>query len=203
MLLKNALVFVHLLAMAVAVGKMLEYDFRFLRSVHRPISAQQWENLLHTKRTMTVALGVLWLTGLGFLYVGQAQYPGYLANEKLWMKVLTVCVLTLNGMLMHHFAFPHMQQGTVFLQWPLGRVLLLTGFATVSSISWLYASFLGIARSWNDTVAFEHALGVYVALLLLAAAGTARPMAFLHHRHARGIQPGPLPCTGPRGGCPR
>ncbi len=202
MLLKNALVFVHLLAMAVAVGKMLEYDFRFLRSVHRPISAQQWTDLLHTKRTMTVALAVLWVTGLGFVYGGQAQYPGYLSNEKLWMKVLTVCTLTLNGMLMHHFAFPYMRQGKVFLQWPLGRVLLLTGFATVSSISWLYASFLGIARSWNDTVAFEQALAVYLALLFVAAAGSSGLMAFLHHRYASGAGPGRRPCTGPNGGCP-
>lgn len=202
MSLKNALVFVHLLAMAIAVGKMLEYDFRFLRSVHRPMSAQQRRDLLQTAKTMTAALIVLWVTGLGFVYLGQAQYPGYLANEKLWMKVLTVSTLTLNGMLMHHFALPFMQQGKVFLRWPLGKVLLLTGFATVSSVSWLYASFLGIARSWNDTVPFEHALGIYIALLLAAASGSAALMTFLHHRHARGGHPGSNPCPNSRGGCP-
>jgi len=36
MLIKTTLVYVHLLAMALAVGKMLEYDFRFLRSAHLP-----------------------------------------------------------------------------------------------------------------------------------------------------------------------
>ncbi len=171
MLIKNALVYLHLLAMAVAVGRMLEYDFRFLRSVHRPPTPESLAELLRTKTSMAFALCFLWLSGLALVYLGYTQTPQYLENEKLWMKFVTVAVLTVNGMLMHRFAFPHLQRGTAFLALPLRTVLVLSLFAAVSSASWLFASFLGIARWWNNTVSFEFVLSIYVALIALAGMG--------------------------------
>ncbi|ABM33154.1 conserved hypothetical protein [Paracidovorax citrulli AAC00-1] len=190
---KNALVFLHLLAMAVAIAKMLEYDFRFLGMVHRPVTVERRDELRRTKATMTAALWLLWATGLLFVYIGYAQDPAYVMNEKLWMKILAVSVLTLNGMLMHRFAFPLMMQGGVFLELPLGRMLGLTLFAAVSSVSWLYASFLGIARSWNHVMPFQHALAIYLGLLLLAACGSMALMATLRHLYQRAPEAFALP----------
>lgn len=172
MLLKNALTFCHLLAMALAVGKMLDYDVRFLWTVHTRPTPQRLLDLERTKSTMTLALIALWLSGAALVYVGHTQNPAYLMNEKLWMKVFTVLVLTLNGWLMHRFAFPVLQRGHAFLELPVFHMLGLTLFATLSSVSWLYASFLGIARSWNHTAPFGFILWVY-ATLILVAGGTA------------------------------
>lgn len=183
MLIKNALVYLHLLAMAVAVGRMLEYDFRFLRSVHRQPTTDSLAELLHTKTSMTFALYFLWLSGLMLVYLGYTQTPQYLDNEKLWMKLVTVVVLTVNGMLMHRFAFPHLQTGTAFLALPLRTVLTLSLFAAVSSASWLFASFLGIARWWNNTVSFEFVLSIYLALIALAGMGAVLVMYALRQQH--------------------
>lgn len=189
-MLKNALTFCHLLAMAVAVGKMLDYDFRFLRSVpHRP-SPQLLQDLSTTKATMTAALIALWFTGAGLVYIGYAQNPAYLMNEKLWTKILTVCVLTLNGALMHRFAFPVLQRGGVFLELPWRQMLVLTLFAAISSVSWLYASFLGIARSWNNTAPLGYTLGIYAVLVLCAGGAAVLGMSVLRQHHAS-VQPPP------------
>lgn len=184
MMLKNALTFFHLLAMAVAVGKMLDYDFRFLRSVHRLPSPQLLQDLSATRATMTLALIALWFTGAVLVYMGYAQNPDYLMNEKLWTKILTVSALTLNGMLMHHFAFPILKQGGVFLELPQHQMLALTLFAAISSVSWLYAAFLGIARSWNHTAPLSYTLGIYGALVLLAGGAAMLGISVLRQHHA-------------------
>ncbi|MFG6429544.1 hypothetical protein [Roseateles sp. LYH14W] len=169
MLLKNLLVFVHLIAMAVAVGRMLEFDLRFLRAAHLPMNGAMRRALRATQRTMTATLGLLWATGLALVALAAWQDPNALLNEKLWMKMVTVACLTANGVVLHRFAFPLLAGGLPFLALPPRQRLGLTLCAVMSSVSWLYASFLGIARSWNHSAPFVHVLGVYLALLALAA----------------------------------
>lgn len=183
MLIKNILVYLHLLAMAVAVGKMLEYDFRFLRFAHLSPTAERTAELLRTKTTMTHALQFLWLTGVGLVYLGYAGNPHYLENEKLWMKFVTVSALTLNGVLMHRFAFPHMLRTTPFLALPFRTMLGLSLFASMSSVSWLFAAFLGIARSWNNTVSFQYVLSIYLGLIAVTAVGSMVLLSTLRQYH--------------------
>ncbi len=173
MLLKNLLVVTHLIAMAVAVGRMLEFDLYFLRSAHQPLNSAMRRALRHTQRTMTLTLAVLWVSGIALVAMAAAQQPQVLQNEKLWVKVLTVVCLTLNGFVLHRVAFPLLTGERAFLDLPARQRLGLTLCAVMSSVSWLYVSFLGIARSWNDTAPFGHVLGVYLALLAAAGLGAA------------------------------
>ena len=195
MLLKNALVFLHLLAMALAVGKMLEYDFRFLRHAGETPTPARQAALLDTRQVMSWSLLVLWVTGLALLGWGRLESQDYLDNQKLWMKVFTVCCLTLNGMLMHHIAFPLLQRGHAFLDLPLRQTLGLTVFAAISSVSWLYAAFLGVARAWNHSASFSHMLVVYLVILSAAGLGGSLLLGVLHHRHNKGEKlAGDSPC---------
>jgi hypothetical protein len=193
MLLKNLLVFIHLIAMALAVGKMLEFDLRFMRQAHRPPDAALRRALQSTQTVMSVTLALLWLSGLALVAWAWEQDANALLNEKLWVKVLTVCILTLNGVLMHRMAFPLLRGGQAFLALPLHQVLGLGLCGVVSSVSWLYASFLGIARSWNHSTPFGHVFGVYLALLLMAALGTLIGVLVLRvHTRARPRSPSSL-----------
>lgn len=170
MLFKNFLVFIHLIAMALAVARMLEFDLRFLRTAHRPLSAEMRQELARTQRLMSLTLAVLWASGLGLVALAAAQDPQALRNEKLWMKGLTVLCLTLNGLILHRVAFPVLQGPQAFLALPWRARTGLTLCAVMSSVSWLFASFLGIARSWNHTATFPQLLTLYLSLLLLAGA---------------------------------
>lgn len=179
MLLKNLLVFIHLIAMAVAVGRMLDFDLRFLRTAHLPLNGEMRRALHATQRTMTATLLALWATGLALVAWAASLDPNALLNEKLWMKLVTVACLTVNGVVLHRFAFPLLAGSLPLLALPWRQRLGLTLCGVMSSVSWLYASFLGIARSWNHSASFGQVLAVYLAVLALAALGATTLVAVL------------------------
>jgi hypothetical protein len=170
-LLKTLLAFVHLLAMAVAVGRIILFDLQFPRQLHRPPTLAWRQDLDALKTTIKAALAVLWLSGGALVWLAVQQDPAALQNEKLWMKVLTVALLTANGYLMHRFALPALRDDVAFLARPGRQVALLTAFAVTSSVSWLFASFLGIARGWNHSIGIGPLLGLFGALMALALLG--------------------------------
>lgn len=171
MTVKYAVLFIHLIAMAVAVGKILEFDSRFLLRARAPMTSDGIASLTFTKTVVSASLAVLWLTGAWLILLGRLESPNYLDNEKLWVKVVIVTVLTLNGWAMHRWAFPVLQGGTAFFHLPKWQMLGLAALATVSSVSWMYASFLGIARPWNHSVPYSYPAAVYATLLVCAWVG--------------------------------
>lgn len=179
MTLKYAVLFVHLIAMAVAVGKILEFDVRFLLNARAPMTREGIESLKFTKAVVSGSLAVLWATGSGLILLGSLESPTYLDNEKLWVKVFIVTCLTINGWALHRWAFPVLQGDTAFLYLPKWQMLGLAGLATASSVSWMYASFLGIARSWNHSVPYSYPAAVYASLLLGGWAGASAVLLWL------------------------
>ncbi len=173
MMLKNLLVFTHLIAMAVAVGKILECDLRLLLRSGEPLGAQDLQALAQTERQVGLALVLLWLSGLTLVGLGQLQSASYLENQKLWAKALIVLALTFNGLALHRWAFPAMRRGQALLALPSRQLAGLSLMASTSTVSWLYACFLGIARNWNHQASLSFALTVYALLLLAAWCGSA------------------------------
>ncbi len=171
MTLKYTILYIHLIAMAVAVGKILEFDIRFLLQARAPMTPHGIASLKLTKSAVSAALAVLWFTGALLIGLGSLESPNYLDNEKLWVKVVIVSILTINGWVMHRWAFPALQGKTAFLNLPTWQMLGLASLATVSSVSWLYSSFLGIARPWNHSVPYSYPAAVYASLLVAAWIG--------------------------------
>ncbi len=181
MTLKYAVLFVHLIAMALAVGKILEFDVRFLLRARAPMTSEGIASLKFTKAIVSASLAVLWLTGAWLILLGRLESPVYLDNEKLWVKVMIVTILTANGWVMHRWAFPALQDGTAFLQLPKRQMLGLAALATVSSVSWMYASFLGIARPWNHSVPYSYPAVVYASLLVCGWVSASAALLWLRH----------------------
>lgn len=198
MMFKTAVVFIHLIAMALAVGKILEFDVRFLLHARAPLTRSMLESLQLTKTVVTACLGVLWITGLALVGQGYLESPQYLDNQKLWVKAFVVLCLTVNGWALHHWAFPLLQGPTPFLGLPTLQIAGLAALASASSVSWMYASFLGIARGWNHTVVYSYPASIYVALLLAAWAGGAAALLWLS-RARRPDFAETQPCPGLRG----
>lgn len=166
-LLKTLLVYTHLLATAFALVELLKFDLRQLRNLNRPLTAVDMEQLTRARKIATLALVILWITGLGLVVIGVVTEPGkYLSNQKLWMKLFTVSLLTFNGVLMHGFGFVRLKPGLVFSEMPRTWQWVLLGMGVLSTVSWLFAAFLGIARAWNYTASFEQLLIVYGWLLV-------------------------------------
>ena len=78
---------------------------------------------------------------------------GYLNNPKLWVKFICVAVLTANDYLAHLLG-RHVKEQTVLADFPYGISVLISIVGAVSSASWIFACWLGIARAWNKVMPF-------------------------------------------------
>lgn len=168
-MLKTLIVYAHLLAACVAVGVLLIQDLALAKSKGSRLSETAIKELTKSADIMFIALVVLWISGLALVLVGYIDNPQqYLLNEKLWAKFTVVSVLTLNGIALHYFSFPRMISSRGLLGQPAIEQILMALTGAVSTVSWLFACYLGIARNWNYTVDYSFVMFIYSGLLICA-----------------------------------
>lgn len=164
---KTLIVYAHLLAACVAVGILLIQDLALAKSKGRTLSAIAIRDLTKSAEIMFIALVVLWISGLSLVLLGYLENPQqYLMNEKLWAKFTVVSVLTLNGIVLHYFSFPRVTSRRGLLGLPTFEQILVTLTGAFSSVSWLFACYLGIARPWNYTVDYSFVMFIYSGMLV-------------------------------------
>ncbi|MCP6698150.1 hypothetical protein [Pseudomonas donghuensis] len=169
-MLKMLLVYGHLIATCIALGRVLQADQKLWRWRKDVLSQVQREYLEETQKIVTLALLALWGSGMllvlqGYLYEGSA----YLFNQKLWAKVSVVTLLSLNGALLHRMGFPLLQKTPFVLLHNSARTrLALLGALSMSG--WLFAAFLGVARAWNHVLPYLHVMGAFTLFSLAACA---------------------------------
>jgi hypothetical protein len=164
---KTLIVYVHLIAACVALGITFIQDLALARSKGGVMSQQSISELKKAADIVVKALIVLWVSGAGLVTLGYLDNPEqYLLNQKLWAKLAVVALLTLNGIILHHYSFPKVtsSKGIMGLSYNEQTLVALTG--AVSSVSWLFACFLGIARPWNYTLSFSFIMCIYIALII-------------------------------------
>lgn len=163
---KTLIIYVHLIAACIAVGILLMQDLALAKTRGNTLSSYAINELKQAAKVISSSLTVLWISGLILVVIGYIDNPeGYLMNQKLWAKFTVVGILTLNGVVLHHFSFPRVvsSRGIVGLGIIEKTLVLFTG--TVSSISWLFSCYLGVARPWNHTVEYGFVMCVYLGLL--------------------------------------
>lgn len=136
---RQLLLFLHLLMFAVALSTVVQADLAILRG--RLAEA----GLPASARSLALWLLGLWLTGLALIGLDTGFDPAVLAGKpKLLAKLTVVGLLSLNGLALHCLAFPVLQAvGTGASANGLRTCALL---GAVSTVSWLFASFVGSAR---------------------------------------------------------
>lgn len=160
--LRLAMVYAHLLLCVFALQAVLSTDWRLMRS---RINAQQ---LQRAQRQVELLLLGLWFTGAALVLLdGLVQIE---AGSKLLAKLVCVCLLTFNGVLLRLWCFPRLLS-----ERPLARVeaWALMSCGAVSTSCWLMAGFYGVARPLAPWP-LEQQL-----LLLWAALAVAVPVALL------------------------
>ncbi len=164
---KTLIVYAHLLAACVAIGILLIQDLALAKSKGSPLSATAIKDLTKSAEIMFIALVVLWISGLSLVLVGYLENPQqYLMNPKLWAKFTVVSILTLNGIALHYFSFPRVTSRRGLLGLPTFEQILVTLTGALSSVSWLFACYLGIARNWNYTADYSFVMFIYSGLLV-------------------------------------
>lgn len=166
---KTLIVYAHLLAACVAVGILLIQDLALARSRGTALSGSAVRELTKSADIMFISLVLLWISGLALVLVGYLENPQqYLMNEKLWAKFTVVSVLTLNGIALHYFSFPRVTSRKGLLGLPTFEQILVVLTGALSSVSWLFACYLGIARNWNYTADYSFVMFIYSGILVTA-----------------------------------
>lgn len=136
---RQALVYGHIIAFALALATILKEDARFLRA-KRIDSA----SLLASAKLVKWLLLALWATGIPMVIMDVGTDVSLLLSKpKLVAKLIVVAALTLNGILLHRVAFPML---TGKPKNPVRAATIAATLGAVSMTSWLYAFFLGASR---------------------------------------------------------
>lgn len=166
---KTLIIYVHLISACIAVGILLMQDLALAKTRGNALSMQGVDELKRAANIISVSLAALWISGLVLVMMGYLENPQqYLLNQKLWAKFTVVIILTLNGFMLHRFSFPRVvsHSGISGLGHIEKTLVVLSG--CTSTVSWLFACYLGIARPWNYTVEYSYIMFLYLGLLVLA-----------------------------------
>jgi hypothetical protein len=182
----------HLLALAAALGPALAADALLVRrGVFRPITAVTVEAARFLAQFVLVGLVAVWATGIPLAVKIYQGKPEFLANEKFWVKVFIVVVLSINGLIIHKVVLPHVagQQGRrLFDGLGLRKRLALAAVGGVSFVSWMFPLFLGAAKELSYVTPAYQLMEAYclalaaavtgLSILTLTAGRPAAPMAY-------------------------
>lgn len=156
---RQLLLFGHLAAFAFALVTILREDLAML-TVRRVDPVK----LARTARMTKWLLWFLWITGVILLGFAVGPHPAAVwANPKLAMKVAVVVLLTINGWVLHRFAFPMLTRPQAQ---PHVAAVVCATVGAISSVSWVYAALVGSARYVAPKMNLEEFVGIYLLALV-------------------------------------
>lgn len=165
---RMAIVYAHLIACCVSIGLILMSDIAMIRQlISGNARARMDSKHLHDlQNTVALALVALWITGAAIITLDvSAKGWSYFANPKLQAKITVVCLLTLNGFLLHHRVLPLMKKVGSLLSMSHSQRIFAVFCGAVSAVSWFYAALLGVGRPLNWKYSLSEILAVYPVLV--------------------------------------
>jgi len=183
------LVLSHMLALALSLGAALLADWVVLRKLTFGIVSQkaagQLDDLSHA---VSAGLVLIWVTGALLVADNALDAPASILNQKLWAKLVIVTVLTLNAVLLHRMVLPRAASrvGQPLFETSFDRVSTVSVLlGAVSAVSWMFATYLGVARELNGKVNLVPILGDYLAAVLLVWIGGVALLSLVHDHRIR------------------
>lgn len=159
------LILLHLMCFSSALFLVMREDIRLLMADRLQIDA-----LEATAAKVSRALAGLFVTGAAIIYVDTGfVLSEILARPKLVAKISVVLILTVNGAAMHHLIFPKLHLAP--LQRPGWLCRMACSLGALSSVSWLYATFLGIAKPLTEPLGYSGFMVLYAVLVIGAIVG--------------------------------
>ncbi|MCE0559030.1 hypothetical protein [Motilimonas sp. E26] len=170
---KIVLLYAHILSLAAAIGAMIMTELLISRRF-RNFSYDLFEVIQLAHRTINWSLAVLWLSGIGFLLQGYSEDPAYIMNQKVWVKVLVVALVTLNGYFISRRVLPNIRglcEGNLLAN-SVEQALLFRVSISISLAGWLIAVFFGLAKFLSYQANFFELLGAYLGLTVIFFCGS-------------------------------
>jgi hypothetical protein len=165
----------HLVGLIMGLGGALLLDLTILtRGIIKPVSHYTIHQLHMLSRVVAAGLLLLWITGLALIWINWQIKPEYIENPKLWAKIIIVCILTVNGILIHTAVMPKLEErlGLRLFEGRSNRhVMMFTFVASVSAVSWITPFILGKASELNFVVPASTILIAYASAVAFAWGG--------------------------------
>jgi hypothetical protein len=156
------LVLGHLLAlMGAAVGVAFgDYALLGRRHIHHPL-------LEKASHGVALALGGLWLTGLGLIWVDTRFDMALLwSKPKLLAKLTVVLLLTANGLLLHAKVLPALRLRLADRRALQQTALLATRAGAISAACWAFGVFLGVARPLAPILGYAGFMSLFAVTMV-------------------------------------
>lgn len=152
---------VHLFAFAFAFVTLVKEDYRFITS--KTINHAE---LMSISKVMFIALIILWLSGVGLIAINPGlDIYAILNNEKITSKLVIATILTINGLMLHIMVMPSFRR-------PVNHrgiaATLAAILGAISSVSWIFAAFIGSARIIAPVMSYRDYMLMYFICLIIA-----------------------------------
>ena len=168
---KEFIVFIHALATVSGMGTAIFLQIHAaLYLVHEVrIRDQKIYEIGH--KVIMISLGILVLSGLGFLIYYAANAPETLSNEKIYGKSLMVVLLILNGIVVHKKVQDTLKTQVgkgIFEGMPFQQIRAFFYNGTLSISFWGLIFILGTFRTLNNVFGIEIYIATIISILILS-----------------------------------
>lgn len=168
---RQALLYGHIIAFALAFAAIFKEDARFLRAKRIDTAS-----LVKSAKLVKWLLLALWATGVPMVMMDLGTDVSLLLSKpKLVAKLIVVTALTVNGILLHLVAFPILSGKT---ENPARSATIAATLGAVSMTSWLFAFFLGASRFvapyfslFDFVMLYSMGLAIAIAVAVLVVRG--------------------------------
>lgn len=181
LLFTDSLRFSHLLAVCLGLGASIMADLYILNRLRTPLTREMMATLHRTHGIVWGALGLMWVTGLGLVWLRTGFDPAAF-TPKLIAKLGTVSLLTLNALLIGAVAMPMLETrlGRSIAAFPTALKLRFALIGGISAASWMLALAMGVskalARSGTEVFVLLMPAAYATALVATALVLLSRPM---------------------------
>lgn len=186
--LRTALRVLHFAGLVLGLGAATLLDIYLMQRRHQTVTVEMAQFVDQASQLVAFGLGLLWLSGIGFLLHYAHFDAEKLANPKVWAKITIVMVLTINGGFIHYLVLPHLRAsiGHGFLErLSPGRQQLFIGMGVLSGVSWYIPLLLGSIPQLNFAVPASLILSVYGIVLII---GISLAVLFIVPREPRSMR---------------
>jgi len=157
-IIRLVILYPHILACCISIGGIFILDIKLLIS---KFTLNYYDKILFSQiaNITYFCLMILWISGLYLVYFDLDTLTiSYLINKqpKLLAKICVVSILTINGIYLHKKIFPQIINNKI----SQCKNAYIYGGLSISS--WLYASFLGIAKPLANVINFTQFILIYI-----------------------------------------
>ncbi|MCJ8314395.1 MAG: hypothetical protein HRU38_19850 [Saccharospirillaceae bacterium] len=169
--LKTVFIILHLIGLTFGAGGAWISDLLILKFLQLEVITEDKMKMIQFMTKLVIfGLVLLWITGLGFLGMYYFEAAEKLANPKIWAKVTIVIILTFNGVWLHKFVMPLLQQNIgkkLFDEISKNTKRLMITAGTISLVSWIFPIILGSSTALNFILPMYEILAYYFVALVL------------------------------------